>query len=124
MIYTTYFAKLKYLPSDVTPIAICGKTPEFYKGLTYKRLAPKWSFFTKWKETHDNNYYISEFNKLVLDPLDVDATVNDLLSMASTKHIALVCYEKPQDFCHRHLVAEWLMNNGYRCEEFNYDTLE
>ena len=26
--------------------------------------------------------------------------------------IALVCYEKPEDFCHRHILAAWL-------EEYN-----
>ena len=124
LIYTTYFAKLKYLPSNVTPIAICGKTPDFYQGLCYKKLAPKWSFFTKWKETRDNNYYISEFNRLVLEPLDVNTVVNDLVSMSTTEHIALVCYEKPQDFCHRHLIAKWLNENGYDCDEFNFNTLK
>ena len=32
---------------------------------------------------------------------------------------ALVCYEKPSDFCHRHLVADWLNKNGYDCEELS-----
>ena len=32
--------------------------------------------------------------------------------------IALICYEKPSDFCHRHLVAEWLNQNGFKCEEW------
>lgn len=33
MIYTSYFAKLKKLPNNIIPISICGKAPEFYKGL-------------------------------------------------------------------------------------------
>lgn len=33
-------------------------------------------------------------------------------------HIALVCYEKPSDFCHRHLVAQWLSQNGFKCKEW------
>ena len=33
MIYTSYFAKLKYLPKDIVPISICGKCPEWYKGI-------------------------------------------------------------------------------------------
>jgi uncharacterized protein (DUF488 family) len=36
-------------------------------------------------------------------------------------NIALVCYEKPTDFCHRHLVADWLKEHGYECEEFKYN---
>lgn len=31
--------------------------------------------------------------------------------------IALICYEKPSDFCHRHLVAQWLRDNGFGCSE-------
>jgi len=40
MIYTSYFAKLKSLPEDIIPISICAKSPNWYKGLQYKRLAP------------------------------------------------------------------------------------
>ena len=118
MIYTTYFANLRHLPTTVTPIAICGGVPKFYTGLTYKKLAPKYSFFSVWKETHDNDYYIENFNKLVLNALNPKDVVNELLSMSPTTDIALVCYEKPSDFCHRHLVADWLRQAGYECKEF------
>ena len=122
MIYTSYFAKLKSLPEDVIPISICGKAPEWYKGLQYKKLAPKYDFFMKWKENHDNNYYIEHFQSDVLDKLSVTDVVRDLINMLpdrSSKHnIALICYEKPSDFCHRHLVADWLNKNGFRCEEW------
>lgn len=56
MIYTSYFAKLKSLPDNIIPISICGKAPDWYKGLQYKKLAPKYDFFMKWKENHDNDY--------------------------------------------------------------------
>lgn len=117
-IYTTYFAKLKHLPQHIIPIAICGGVPEFYNGLCYKKLAPKWSFFSKWKETNDNDYYIQEFNKLVLNRLSADEVVKELLELSNNKDVALVCYEKPDSFCHRHLVANWLNQNGYQCCEF------
>ena len=122
MIYTSYFAKLKSLPEGVIPISICGKAPEWYKGLQYKKLAPKYDFFIKWKENHDDNYYIEHFQSDVLDKLSVTDVVRDLINMLpdrSSKHnIALICYEKPSDFCHRHLVADWLNKNGFRCEEW------
>ena len=50
MIYTSYFAKLKSLPDNIVPISICGKAPDWYKGLQYKKLAPKYDFFMKWKK--------------------------------------------------------------------------
>ena len=38
MIYTSYFGKLKSLPKNIIPIAICAKSPNFYNGLEYKKL--------------------------------------------------------------------------------------
>lgn len=90
----------------------------FYTGLSYKKLAPKWEFFKVWKETHDNDYYIDNYDKQVLNTLRAKEVVEELLSMTNTKNIALVCYEKPSDFCHRHLVANWLKDNGFDCMEW------
>ena len=117
MIYTSYFAKLKKLPPDIVPISICGRAPDWYNGLQYKKLAPKYSFFSEWKITHDNNYYIEHFNDEVLFTLSPQTVYNELMKLSGGKDIALICYEKPTDFCHRHLVAEWLANNGIKCEE-------
>lgn len=121
MIYTSYFAKLKYLPKDIVPISICGKCPECYKGIQYKVLAPKYKFFMEWKKNKDNDYYIEHFQKEVLDTLEVETVVNRLYELSEGKDICLLCYEKPNDFCHRHLVAEWLKENKIECEEYKYD---
>ena len=123
MIYTSYFAKLKSLPDNIIPISICGKAPDWYKGLQYKKLAPKYDFFMKWKENHDNDYYIKCFNEQVLDTLKSEVVVAELSKMAGNsnnkfEHICLICYEKPSDFCHRHLVADWLNEEGFKCEEW------
>ena len=123
MIYTSYFAKLKSLPENIIPISICGKAPDWYKGLQYKKLAPKYDFFMKWKENHDNNYYIKCFNEQVLDKLNLLDVMGDLTDMTmevkkEPKDIALICYEKPSDFCHRHLVSDWLNKNGISCREY------
>ena len=119
MIYTFYFANLKKLPKNIVPISICGKAPEWYTGLQYKKLAPKYDFFMKWKENHDNDFYIEHFNKEVLDLLDSKKVIEDLTKLSNNQDIALICYEKPGDFCHRHLVAEWLTKNGYNCTEYS-----
>ena len=124
MIYTSYFAKLSKLPSNITPIAICGKSPEWYKGIQYKKLAPKWSFFSVWKQTHDNEYYIKHFNEEVLNTLNVETVIKELYSLAGKNQdndIVLICYEKPGDFCHRHLVADWLTSHGYPVEEYRFE---
>lgn len=75
----------------------------------------------EWKKNHDNDYYIEHFQKEVLDELDattVNKELNNLVPNVNSKDIALICYEKPSDFCHRHLVADWLKKNGFKCEEW------
>lgn len=125
MIYTSYFANIKKLPSCVIPISICGKAPDWYEGLQYKKLAPKYGFFMEWKQNHDNDYYIKHFQEEVLDQLNPIDVVKELLVMVHNfkglnycPEICLICYEKPSDFCHRHLVADWLNGNGYDVKEF------
>lgn len=133
MIYTSYFAKLRSLPENIVPVSICGKAPDWYTGAEYKKLAPKYGFFMEWKRTGDNNYYIKCFKEQVLNKLSYISVVNHLQLMLpydtrvdmdsdvaiNTKyHVALICYEKPTAFCHRHLVADWLNRNGVRCEEW------
>ena len=124
MIYTSYFAKLKYLPKDIVPISICGKSPEWYKGIQYKVLAPKYKFFMEWKKNKDNDYYIEHFQKKVLDTLEVETVINRLYELSEGKDICLLCYEKPNDFCHRHLVSNWLKENKIECEEYRYGRKE
>ena len=133
MIYTSYFANLRKLPENIIPISICGKAPDWYKGLQYKKLAPKYDFFMEWKKNHDNDYYIKCFKEQVLDKLNVDDVVKELDSLLIdvtttlnykvdsmlVPRIALVCYEKPSDFCHRHLVADWFNKNLIACEEWS-----
>lgn len=125
MIYTTYFARLKKLPKDIIPIAICGWPPSGYTGPEYRALAPKYDFFKHWKATGDNEYYIKCYNEQVLSNLNPARVVADLYYQIGKApcscNIALVCYEKSTDFCHRHLVANWLRKHGYECEEYKFE---
>lgn len=132
MLYTSYFAQLKNLPPNVVPVSICGKAPDWYRGLQYKKLAPRYGFFSEWKRNHDNDFYIRHFNAEVLERLDPTRVVSELWNLLPEEiriqmrvpffdnpdwHVALVCYEKPEAFCHRHLVADWLSQAGFPCRE-------
>lgn len=123
MIYTTYFDKLNSLPKNVLPISICGKAPVWYTGLQYKKLAPKYDFFMDWQRTHNNDTYIKCFNAQVLNNIDaikLSQELIDIMNQSGCEHVALVCYEKPPDFCHRHLVSAWFNSNNIECEEYKY----
>lgn len=72
----------------------------------------------EWKKNHNNDYYIQHFQAEVLDGLDAINVILDFSRMAygfnvGENDIALICYEKPSDFCHRHLLTEWLNQNGF-----------
>ena len=125
MIYTSYFAKLKSLPKDIIPISICAKAPSWYKGLEYRSLAPTYNILMKYKQDNDNEDYIKKFHEQILSRLNASKVVFDLGRLADTDEtcysfdICLVCYEKPSDFCHRHLVADWLNHYGFECKEWS-----
>ena len=124
MIYTTYFAKLKTLPKDIIPIAICAKPVPGFRGPSYRALAPHYDFYSKYKADGDEGYFTACYFTQVLKELNPTRVVADLYAAAGKSYcdgdIALVCYEKSIDFCHRHLVADWLRANGYSCEEFDF----
>jgi hypothetical protein len=126
-IYTTYFAKLKKLPSDIVPIPISNSIPGVdrenttYSSLSankFRKLVPPWYVVKAYKENRDKEQYIRDYQRLVLDQLSPYDVVNNLKNMAGYNDVALVCYEKSGDFCHRHLVAKWLRNAGYEVEEW------
>lgn len=119
-IYTSYFAKIRNLPDNIVPISICLKSPQGYKGLQYKKLAPNYDFFMKWKETKDDDYYIEHFNSEVLSLLNQEEVLKELLSLSNNRDIALVCYEKPDNFCHRHLVSKWFLEKDIIVTEYDY----
>ena len=78
-------------------------------GKAMPKLAPKKGFWT----TFNNNigkipkeenigYYIEEYFKQVLSKVDIEELLKD------EKDPILLCYEKGQDFCHRHVLAEYI----------------
>ena len=133
MIYTSYFGKLRKLPKNVLPVAICAKIPDWYTGLQYTPLAPRYDLLMKWKDDHNEDDYIQCFNNTTLSNLNIIRVLSDLHSLlpedakasmlqfvwnSDEYHIALVCYEKAGDFCHRHIVANWLREYDIECEEW------
>lgn len=111
MIYTSYFAKIWKHPGC---ISIAGKCPELFKGKQYKRLAPKYDFFIKYKNMLKDDvnrdicekFYTKHYYEEVLNKLDPQQVLNDLLSLSPTP--IMTCYEKSGDFCHRHICGKWL----------------
>lgn len=107
---TSYFAKNGLHPYGVS---IAGACPPFFEGRQFKRLAPKYHFFLKYKEDGDESHYIECYRKEVLEVLDAQQVYDDLGSNA-----VLLCWEGKGKFCHRHLIADWFYEKlGIKVEE-------
>lgn len=119
-VWTSYFAKANSLPADIVPIAICRYRPRWFTGRWYPTIAPTGSLLQHYKTTGDTNYYTEQFNSQ-LAQLSAEKIVATLAEMSQGRDVALLCYERPSDFCHRHLVADWLNSHGYPCEEYKFN---
>jgi hypothetical protein len=116
MVYTSYFSKVKELiERGYTPISIAKKTPEGIECIHNTFLTPDWGLITLAKKGEYDKYtleYVKRFK-------DVDMELFRMYFLKFEKPV-LLCYEKPGDFCHRHLVARWLTLNGIECEEVSF----
>ena len=108
MIYTGRFVEVEnYERFGFVPVSIAGEAPDYYDGIEFKILAPKYSW---WKEWYDkklsNDWYREKYQETVLSKLNPKVIANRLQGFG--KNVVLLCYEKPEEFCHRQLVADWL----------------
>lgn len=101
-LFTSYYARSGELPSAV---AISAKSPSFYKGKRYLKLAPSWDLLNAYKSGQvDERGYTEWYLRLLAERKLTPQQVVDELEEGSV----LLCYEGPGKFCHRHIVAEWL----------------
>lgn len=133
MIYTSYFAHVKKLVGQhphLKFVSIAGKTPDWFDGtqisiLKYSKLAPKWDWWRIWHDKFAENleseesrdWYREKYFSTVLSKLDPKKVRDELMELSDKYNVCLLCFETPEKFCHRHLVAEWLNDGGIECRE-------
>ena len=98
---TSYFSKHQ----GINGVSIATKAPEGFNGRRYPQLYPKWWFFKIYKDTGNKEHYTKHYHKEILNKLNPQRVYEDL-----GENAVLLCWEKTGEFCHRHLVADWLMN--------------
>lgn len=113
MIYTSYFNNIQNLKNlgYQNFISIAGQTPKWYIFKKYIPLMPKLNWWKQWYNNNlSNDWYEQKYFNTVLNKLDINSVISDL-----GNNPILLCYQLPNQFCHRHLVAKWLNMNGYKC---------
>jgi uncharacterized protein YeaO (DUF488 family) len=113
MIYTSYFANVKNLiKAGIVPISIARYIPRGIHIESWIEYAPEPHILHAYKQGKLTKL---EYKKLYLEQL----SQLDITKILRYDGIALVCYEKPDDFCHRHILADELRKKlGAEVEEW------
>lgn len=123
-IYTGYFAKTKeYEKLGLFPVSIALKTPAFFKNPNFGGCCgPTESILYEIKNGGSKERYIQRYKDEVLVIWKNPQILIDRLCYVSEgKDVVLCCYEKPNDFCHRHLLAEFLNEKlGLDIKEYEF----
>ena len=110
-IFTSYFGNLKNLKkNNIVPIGVCQFPPKWFDGPNLISIAPTKNILLTCKNNHQEfiKRYKTEVLSIHRDPQDF---VNRLEFISNGHDVALCCFEEPDKFCHRHLIAEWLNNS-------------
>ena len=138
-LYTSYYANMKNIPATYLMVGISRTCPEWLKENTNDNflwtpnniLAPPVSLLSDIKSGRiDQNQYTERYKEHIhyifshnRDFRDVQDWYEKMNDEFEDKYDAVVflCYEKPTDFCHRHILRE-MLNYEYRirCDELNY----
>lgn len=121
-VYTSYFgnsAKLK--KGDVVMVCIAQFAPRFIKGvIPFKRLAPTAKMLSGIKGGTMSPEEFDEDYADILAGCHAQEIYDELLALGEGKSVAIMCYEKPPDTCHRHAVQKWLSDAGIDVKEFPF----
>ena len=116
-IFTSYFGnsrKLKEAGIKIICVAI-GK-PRIIAGIPQMLNVCPPRYMVSGPCYHDE--YLKLYDR-ILASQDANQVVKQIEMLSGGKDVALCCYEKPGDFCHRHILAKWITENtGIEITEF------
>lgn len=106
-VYTSYFANSKKLTqAGIKVIGVALYPPRWFNGISMRNVAPTPSILHTKGQTREQ--YTERYRNEVLSRVNPHQFMENLRSMSQGHDVALCCYEKPGDFCHRHILANWL----------------
>lgn len=119
-IFTGYYGNFNNIEKyGATPIRIARFAPRFNKAhAACLSLAPSAELLKGAKDgTITDADWKSQF-AAQLAALDQHEVVKELERLGNGRDVVILCYEKPDEKCHRHYVADWLKKAGYPVTEF------
>lgn len=122
-IYTSYFANAKNLVKNgIVCVSIARISPGWFQGPKMMNLAPsKKLLFDK---SITDEAFEREYEREVCSKLSPAWLRREMERVSQGRDVALLCYEKPGDECHRHTLAKWMNANGFDVHEFGQEKKE
>lgn len=120
-IWTSFYGHFDtFTAYNVVPIRVAQYAPRYKrKHDAFLSLAPSKAMLAEAKSgNYDHVDWKKRFLRDVLGPLDPHEVYAQLIKLGKGFDVAILCYEKPGDRCHRHYVTEWLAEAGYEIAEF------
>ena len=119
-IYTSYFGNSKKLQqAGIKVIGISLYPPRWFNGISLKQVAPTKSILFANGQTQED--YTRRYRSEVLSRQDMQQFLKTVEQASEGQDVALCCYEKPEDFCHRHILADWIKEKlGIEISEYGY----
>ena len=115
-IYTSYFGNSKKLnAAGIEIICVAVGRPRYLCVPQMINVAPT-RYMLSSSCSHEE--YINLYDQ-ILARQNANQVIKQIEMLSRGKDVALCCYEKPGDFCHRHILAKWITKNtGIEVKEF------
>lgn len=118
-IYTSNYAKARRLSDKhYLKVSISYIRPREYKGMHIQSFAPSKKLFEDYKNGLTPEEYEPRYREQISKLNDIHALFEIMAKQAKGRDILLLCYEKRNAFCHRHILSDIIFERyGYRIAE-------
>lgn len=112
-VYTSYFSNRRNFPDNFEVFSIVQYAPKWSKYRNIKDFAPSATLLRDYKrgDVTDKEYTI----RYMLEMSRID--IESILKSIKSDNVIFVCYEKPNEFCHRHILRNILKRYGINAME-------
>ena len=111
MVHTGYFAMAKkYKKLGFCTISVAQFNPSWYNGVSFPELAPSKELLGDYKLSglSTDDYTKRYFEELQRPEAVASMEKLKMKALTDSRDLILLCYENPEEFCHRHLLARFL----------------
>lgn len=106
---TSYFARTRMISPEFVQCSIALYPPRWFKGHQYTKLAPSISLLEDYRYHGLSKELYTDRYMTQLNELDPQRVYQEMLELAQGNPLLWFCWERSNEFCHRHLAATWLM---------------